>query len=97
MENLASIISFSTMFKSYGHWLIKMEIENPNLLLSDDDYYWKFNDREDEEEYLKLQCITTDSRAIDGEDGFEVSLASECLRKNEINIDFIDFSSLKSE
>ena len=97
MKNLASIISLTTRFNGYGHWLINMEIENPNLLLSDDDYYWKFNDREDEEEYVKLQCITTNSRAIDGEDGFEVSLAIECLIQNDINIDYIDFNSLKSE
>jgi hypothetical protein len=97
MSKLASIISFSTRFKSYGHWLITLEIENPNLLLSDDDYYLKFNDKEDEEEILELYCTTTDSRAIDGEDGFEVTLAHECLRKNDINTNLVDFSSLKSE
>lgn len=97
MKNLASIIRFSKMFSGYGHWSIKMTIENPNLLLEDGDEYWRFNKKEDEPERLDISHTTTNSRAIDGYDGYEVTLAQECLRANDINEDLFDFSTLRTE
>lgn len=37
---------------------------------------------------------TTNSRAIDGHDGYQVALAQECLSANDIDYNYIDFSSL---
>ena len=94
MKALAKITHFSTKFTSYGHWLITVTLENPNLLLSDDDFYWTFADKDDEPEFVTCKKTTTDSRAIDGYDGFEVCLAKECLNANDINCDLVDFSTL---
>ena len=93
----SKILNFSTKLTGYGHWLIAMEIENPNLKLSDDDYYWTMNNKEDETETLVIKKTTTNSRAIDGKDGFEVALAEECLRANDFYIEDFDTSSLRSE
>ena len=99
MENLkvkkASITNFEKRKTGYGHWKITVELENPNLLLSNDDYYWQLNDIEDEQDYVKFTHITTNSSAIDGHDGYEVALAQECLNANEVNIDLVDFTTLK--
>lgn len=93
----SKIIKFETKFTSYGHWLITMVVDNPCLNLPDNDYYWQLNDKEDEPTTLTLTHTTTNSRAIDGHDGYEVALASECLRANDIDVDSIDLATLKSE
>ena len=97
MKNLATIQEFKTEKTGYGHWLITITLENPNLLLDDSDYYWTMADREDEEEYVTFKKTTTNSRAIDGHDGYEVALAQECLNANEVNCDLVDFSTLKEK
>jgi hypothetical protein len=42
-----------------------------------------------------ITCTTTNSRAIDGHDGAEQALASECLRDNDLDEDEYDLSSLE--
>jgi len=97
MKNLATITNFETKKTGYGHWLVTVELENPNLLLADDDYYWTMNDKQDEPKMLTVKHTTTNSRAIDGKDGYQLALAQECLKSNEVNTDYVDLSTLLTE
>lgn len=93
----AQIKSFSKKFKSYGHWVIEVVADNPALLLSDDDYYWTMNNREDEPDTVTYRYTTTNSRAIDGHDGGDQALAEECVRAcSEFDSDNFDLSGLSS-
>lgn len=92
----AQIKNFSSKFTNYGHWLVTLTAENPALLLADNDYYWQMNERSEEPSEITLTHTTTNSRAIDGHDGYEVALASECLRANEWDVDMFDLTSLKN-
>jgi hypothetical protein len=96
-KNLSTIIRFNTIKTGYGHWLITMEVDNPALLLSNLDEYWRYYDIENEPETLTLKHTTTNSRAIDGYDGFEQTLASECIRANNWDDSLFDLTSLKSK
>ena len=92
MKNLATITEFSTKKTGYGHWLITMTLQNPNLLLDDKDFYWSINDRNDEPEYITIRKTTTDSISIDNDDN--TTLAIECLKSNDINIDLVGLTTL---
>lgn len=58
--------------------------------------HWKISlDIETEEgESEVITCTSTDSRAIDGHDGGDQSLAIECLQDNGYNDDDYDVDSL---
>ena len=90
----SAINSFKIIKTGYGHWLITLVIENPALNLPDEDIYWEMNDKNDEPKTFTLKHISTNSRAIDGHDGFEIALASECLQSNNLRLDLFDFSTL---
>ncbi|KAB2913923.1 MAG: hypothetical protein F9K23_15760 [Bacteroidetes bacterium] len=94
-----TIYSIQTLPQGYGHWSITLDIDNPALNYSDEDYYWveTGNTKEDEPKTIKIKHITTNAGAIDGNDGFEHSLAKECLIANDLDTEYFDFSLLKSE
>lgn len=92
MENLASILMFRKTVVGYGHYRIEMRIENPYLKLDDDDNYWKYNNREEEPKEIYMSCISTNSRAIDGYDGGDKTLAIEVLTMSDIPCDLIDLN-----
>ena len=96
---MITIHSISTKFSGYGHWKVTIVIDNPALNYTDDDYYWNTVDhgKEDEPSRLTLTKTTTNSRAIDGYDGYEHALASEVLTDNEFDSDDFNFENLKSE
>ena len=81
----------------YGHWKVTVEAENPALKLPENDHYWKYYDREHEPEYVLFTHVSTNSRAVDGYDGFEVALAKEAIRTSEWDVDMFDYSSLRSK
>jgi|GEM_PF-5803518 len=94
MQQLAQVHHFSTRMTGYGHWLITLIVDNPALFLSEDDHYWRFNDKEDEPDQITLKHTTTNSRAIDGHDGYKRALANECIRANEWDEAMFDLSIL---
>lgn len=83
-----TIHHFEKRFRSHGHWTIKMEIEVPVEQLITDIETISSSDR------ATITCATTNSRAIDGLDGADQSLASECLRVNDYDSDDYNIESL---
>lgn len=79
---------FDKKFRSHGHWTITMEIEVlVEQLITD-------NETISSPERVTITCVTTNSRAIDGLDGADQSLASECLRVNDYDSDDYNIESL---
>ena len=93
----AKIRSLTVRKTGYGHWRITVEAENPALKLPKNDPYWKYYSRKDESEHVLFTHVSTNSRAIDGYDGFEVALAKEAIRASEWDVDMFDYSSLRSK
>lgn len=89
MEKL-TIYSFDKKFRSHGHWTITMDVEvKAEEPITDKDAI-NSGDR------LTITCVTTNSRAIDGLDGADQALASECLRVNDLDADDYNIESLNS-
>lgn len=89
----AAVLSFKTKFKSYGHWLITVEVENP--------YYYHPDLITDptepaEPKTITLRHTTTDSRAIDGLDGYQQLLAAQCIRANDYDPADFDLTTLSA-
>lgn len=90
MEKKLTIYSFDKKFRSHGHWTITMDIEAKVEELITDKGTIKSDD------CLTITCVTTNSRAIDGLDGADQALASECLRKNDFDVDSYNIESLNA-
>lgn len=86
--NKLTIYSFDKKFRSHGHWTITMDIEAKVEELITDKGTITSEDR------LTITCVTTNSRAIDGLDGADQTLASECLRVNDFDSDDYNIESL---
>jgi len=57
--------------------------------------HWRVTIEVDHDEIYN--CITNDSRAVDGYDGGKISLAKECLSKNSYDYDLFDYSLIEEE
>lgn len=99
MSTFVKVNSISWKKTGYGHWLVTLNIDNPALNYAENDYYWKTvdHDIEDEPEKLTLTKTTTNSRAIDGHDGYEHALANEVLMSYGYDIEDFDTSILCQE
>ena len=54
-------------------------------------------DENENKEQISISTTTTNSRAVDGHDGYYQALAKECLKDNELDYYSYDFSNLPSQ
>lgn len=94
-NRLLTVYSFQTLFYGYGHWKIKMQIDNPEAH-SDSELDDPEGNIYQPDEVVNITYVTTNSRAIDGYDGGDQALAYECLHENEYDGDDFDLSNLDS-
>jgi hypothetical protein len=87
MSNL-TIYHISKRPQGHGHWQITLDIQVPVEQLVTGKETINSADR------VTITCVTTNSRAIDGLDDADQSLASECLRVNDYDSDDYNIGSL---
>jgi len=93
-EELAKILSFKIRYLNYRMWLISIKLENPNLYLSDREYYWQIHQVEYESPTIEIEHVTSNVSAVDGEKGYHRALAKECLIANKIEPTLVDLKEL---